>query len=66
MARILIVSDNDPQIVVELADDPDEGTWDGPCRFPGCTFRVSESTGGNDNLGEAVQEAIVHVDCRAH
>lgn len=61
MARIVIISERDPELRVELVDvDPAEGDWDGRCT--GCAWTVHKARGFFPNKDDAVAMAEVHVD----
>ncbi len=62
MARVLVVADTDPNLHVELVADDDTANWDGPCS--GCGWTVSEHGTRFNDLPDAVQAAIVHLDHR--
>lgn len=59
MARVLVVADANPALFVELAGD-DDANWDGPCS--GCDYTPGEGGTRFNDLTDAVQDAIVHLD----
>jgi hypothetical protein len=60
VARVLVVHDTDPDLRIELADDGDDASWDGPCT--GCGYTISEGGTRHNGLEDAVHAAIVHLD----
>lgn len=65
MARILVVSDNDPTIMIEIVGvvDDEEGRVDGRCT--GCPdYTLSEGGTWYGTFEDMLQEAGVHIDQR--
>lgn len=60
MARVLVVHDTRPDLYVELFDNDDDRSWDGPCT--GCGWTVSEGGTRFNDCAEAVQACIVHLN----
>ncbi len=65
MARIVISSETNPDLFVELieADDP-EGGYDGACTL--CTWTLLDDTGYFPDTAEAVAATEVHIDHHHH
>jgi hypothetical protein len=60
MARVLVASDTDPRLFVELTGGDDDSDWDGRCSR--CAYTTSEGGTRFSDLADATQAAIVHID----
>lgn len=61
MARILVVSERDPNIMIEMVTiDPDDGGVDGSCT--GCDYTVSQGGTWYGTFEDMMQEAEIHID----
>lgn len=59
MARVQVVHDDNPDLLIDLADDGEDDRG-GACT--GCDYTVSEGGTRRNGLADAVHAAIVHLD----
>lgn len=71
MAKVLVVDEEDPTIMIEVFSIPEDepggadGGWDGTCNRPGCEdYTISECRTRFNGLDDAVMEAMIHIDRR--